>query len=63
MAIAAGLFAGAVFFYLTKTTASKGSDLLDDVKRLGEVRRVTVDGKQILDKRYFCNLSAIVTFH
>ena len=63
-AAAATLFAGALCFLLMRRQRNAGSgDVLDDVKRLGEVKRQTVDGKIILERRYFCNLSALVTFH
>ena len=62
-AAAATLFVGAIYLLLKRRSSSSVNDVLDDVRRLGQVKRLTVDGQEILERSYFCNLSALVTFH
>jgi len=62
-AAAATIFLGAVYLLFKRRTSSSVNDVLDDVRSLGQVKRLIVDGQQILERSYFCNLSALVTFH
>ena len=62
-AAAATLFVGAIYLLLKRRSSSSVNDVLDDVRRLGQVKRLKVDGQEILERSYFCNLSALVTFH
>ena len=62
-AAAATLFVGTCYLLFKRTKAQTINDVLDDVRRLGQVNRLTVDGQVILERSYFCNLSALVTFH
>lgn len=38
-------------------------DLIDDVNLLGEVRYTTIEGRKLLDKKYFVDLVSLITFH
>lgn len=57
---------------MVKATASKSksdlataliSDVIDDVRLLGTVRYSNDDGRKLLEKKYFIDLVALVTFH
>lgn len=38
-------------------------DLIDDINFLGEVRFKTIEGRKLLDKKYFVDLVSLITFH
>ena len=37
--------------------------MIDDVNLLGEVRYTTIEGRKLLDKKYFVDLVSLITFH